>query len=288
MTGCPQPTPKDRAADVRIHGKCDNVLVRLLGRLKVQVPTYQPARDEVLRRAATPSLYARIKPEQEVAEAESAPWLDSKPEMVAASGVNEQAVIEDSLQCVGIGSDGYQGDDMLDKTSMDEVGRKSGMGERVAAVGSMTNAGELSAAAQCPPRKRRKRTGFTVKRKSLPRAFPAEPPPCVVGALTPSIEAHTSSDGLPEPCVPEDSWKHHNSSSTSKLEVESSPPDLLNAPAAPTYPMAAPAKKCAAKCGFFASSMSDDGLCSKCSARRTSEMEAWYGALSKKSAKRNR
>ena len=55
------------------------------------------------------------------------------------------------------------------------------------------------------------------------------------------------------------------------------PPDAAPDAAAPLPP-----RKCAMRCGFWSSPDSEDGLCSKCSVKVSSEQLAWHGALSRK------
>jgi hypothetical protein len=180
--------------------------------------------------------------------------------------------------------------------------------------------------ARLPQRRRRRRGAqLTAKRRSMPRAFPAEPPPPIVNAgaqVAPALVAppacalpvaHSTSgdatvqadDTAPAPSIP-----FSNGSNESIVSAPNCAPETAS-----TVP-----KKCAAKCGFFASidrcvswaeprhaypvalpeaclivsdavcascpsvtpECSADQLCSKCATKREAEMSAWHGALSKK------
>ena len=209
-----QPTPKDKLAHLRIHGRCDAVLELLLGALRLKPLRYVKEKDEVRRLSA----------------AHAAAQYDT-----AAKEEEEEAVeAEDNEE-----------DDAADGDGSDGTG---------AAEGGAAEGG-------APARKRRKR-GVSWKRRAMPRAFPAEPPPPPRGGATkPPDEADEGRQEVKTESVP--------------------PPPSTDAADPPEEPAAAIApKKCAAKCGFYASAGTD--YCSKCYAKQEAEWADWHGVLSKK------
>ena len=99
-----QPTPKDRLADLSIRGRCDDVLLRLLGALGLAPPAYDASADAVMRLAAREGLLAKQADERAApkkrarsppAPASAPPHLQQKlsPEAVraAALGLRQRA-----------------------------------------------------------------------------------------------------------------------------------------------------------------------------------------------------
>ena len=158
-------------------------------------------------------------------------------------------------------------------------------------------------------KRRRKGKAMTWRRKSMPRAFPAEPPPPPQPPLAvPSADAQHGRaplEGEPAalaaaaPLVDSSPAQRQSSDrrplrSSSRAGTPTSPsprasagmqtaaagvPPLLTlpAPAEATVPAEPPPAKCKAKCGFYAGIGCE--LCSKCALKRETEMAAWNGAL---------
>jgi len=75
-----QPTPKDRAAELKINGRCDAVLEQLATLCELSPLPYSPAKDEVLKRAVAPApgsaLASRAKRQDESEEEDDAEAQD--------------------------------------------------------------------------------------------------------------------------------------------------------------------------------------------------------------------
>ena len=138
-----QRTPRDKQADLRLFGRCDDVLGRLLAALKMSPPTYSPQKDSVHK------LALKLPPPPPA----PTPPQPPEPLMAAASTVANTAA-STADDCEGGEEEGVE-----DET--EEVEEEGG--------GTMGVDGLDMA-----PQKKRRRKGkaLTYKRKAMPRAFP--------------------------------------------------------------------------------------------------------------------
>ncbi len=266
-----QPTPKDRLADVRIHGSCDEVLRQLLRELQLQLPRYDPARDAVLQRAPPAAIDV------------------ARRSAMGAGGARGS----DGVETVGEGSGGGGEAAGLACGGAPRVGANAGrsIGPAPVCAASLppeeTDATEAEAAPAVPPdadagptaavRKRKRRGGASCyRRRQMPRAFPREAPPPAAeegggggaeGGAEGGAGAGVAHDG--GSAVTLDA--QDPSSGACESETAAVPA------AAPRSSAALPAIKCVGRCGFYGSA-ERDGYCTKCYAKRTAELSEWYGA----------
>ena len=138
-----QPTPKDRLADLRIHGRCDDVLRRLLVALGLEIPAYDARKDEVLQRAE-----ATIRAEERKGGASSRRGGKRSQELQ-----REEEELAAALEA-----------------SRKEEERLNPMKCEESEEGAEGEEGEATAGA--PRKKRRRRRATGVKKTANPRAFP--------------------------------------------------------------------------------------------------------------------
>ena len=211
-----QPTPKDKQADIRIFGRCDDVLERLIGALGLSMPSYQPDKDAVLKLAMAlpppplpppkPPSLPPPPPSAEPMEAESAgPVYRSLGAAPSYRGLGA-APVYSNLSAGGGSSDAAPSYSNLSAAA---VPPSEPMGEEMEGE-EVEEEAESPSMAFVPPKKRRKKA-LTYKKKALPRAFPAGAPerppamapPPAVAAQPPEPEPAAEPPQPPPPPPPQ-------------------------------------------------------------------------------------
>ncbi|KAL1514961.1 hypothetical protein AB1Y20_004037 [Prymnesium parvum] len=158
-----QPTPKDKQSDLRIYGKCDKVLQRLLHALHLEVPKYDLRKDEVVRKAEASARADERK------RGEKCTRRGRKFNREPTEEEEIMMALEASKQDVNTKDEGDNGEDV--KVEMGEERELEGEGELA------------------PAKKKRRRKAISFKKASLPRAFPKAPPPNAAAAALEAVEA---------------------------------------------------------------------------------------------------
>ena len=242
-----QPTPRDRLAELRLFGKCDDVLSRLLAALKVAPPSYSPNKDVVHKLALKLPPPA---PPVEVAVAGA----------VAAAGAVASASAVAGDKRPAAGSDGPDAPSVsAAKMECEAGGDGEGGGEEETEDADEGGVDDTAAAADADgaaPRRKRRRKAMTHKRKAMPRAFPAgrdssappapapvppadaPPPPSGSGGGGVGGATLKSPMGIPPPLTrsqsPASLTRAHSAEGGRRGDPSSSPPAL--AAAAPPPP----------------------------------------------------
>ena len=141
-----QPTPKDKQADIRIFGRCDDVLERLMRALGLSMPSYQPDKDAVLKLAM-----ALPPPPLPPPKPPSLPPPPPDAELGGGGGSSDAAPSYSNPSAAAVPPSEPMGAEM---------------------EGEEEEEAESPSMAFVPPKKRRKKA-LTYKKKALPRAFPA-------------------------------------------------------------------------------------------------------------------